>query len=167
MKEFQKYWIYDLLIKEEAKISLMNLQGWITNPPVSDCWASASNEYGIRHTVSEVMTLCKWNILMINILYFLCELAGTTSSNSLSETVGHSHWILPSRKLLSTTFYHFYSHATQLYTLLCPSVYPSVCWSIKFYLFFMIFTLRPHCSCPNGLHRTGVAVYPVLFIFLN
>ena len=72
----------------------------------------------------------------------------------------------------------FYSHATQLYTLLCRSVGRSVSWSVgrlvPFLLFRRFWAFWAYGSCPDALvtfsstapahpHATRVAVYPALF----
>ena len=45
-------------LKRRQKIPFINQQGWITNPPVPNCWACDLNVKGIRQRVSEVMTFC-------------------------------------------------------------------------------------------------------------
>ena len=116
----------------------------------------------------------------------LLEIENDDSGESESESVASIHpQILsesPHMSLLPfflTLCIMFKSRATQLSTMLCQPVCPSVGWLVSWSIshtwrFYIFCILLLHCSCPSALvtsnaapahpHATGVAVNPALVI---
>ena len=105
---------------------------------------------------------------------WLFNLIATTddSKKTLYQNLHYKYILYIFRCVLHDSTPHFVSPSVRW--LVHPLVHLSV--HFTFFVFFLLFGLQPHCSCPNDqvtsntapahLHATGVAVYPALFFIL-